>query len=190
MNKWDNKTAEWYAQKYGDYPTNYLAVDMLDLHFDSVVVDVGCGTGSALRHAAIKVTEGSLIGIDPVPRMLEIAREQTENHPAFALITFLEGSAASLPVENAIADFVFAFDSFDHWGDKKRGLSEVHRILRPKGSFVVVKDGGIPGGKNAKKAFSSALEEAGFIIAQESQVTENQVSFTLWKSSLKDYESA
>ena len=185
MMNWDNDTAEWYAQKYGNYPTNNLAVNSLDLCFNSTIVDVGCGTGSALRHAAIQVTSGTLIGIDPVPRMLEIARKQTENHPACARITFLEGTASNLPVEDALADFAFAFDSFDHWVDKKRGLSEIRRILRPKGSLIVVKDGGIPGGKNAITAFASALEDTGFIISQERQITGEQISFTLWECCIK-----
>ena len=86
MPEWDSETAEWYAQNYGEYPTNRLAVDALDLPEDAVIVDVGCGTGAALRHAAVKVRRGHLIGIDPVPRMIEIARERLEGHPAAARI--------------------------------------------------------------------------------------------------------
>jgi len=75
MNEWDAETAEWYAANYGDYATNRLAVEALDLEPDSLVVDVGCGTGSALRHASSTITQGSLIGVDPVPRMIELAQE-------------------------------------------------------------------------------------------------------------------
>jgi len=27
MTEWDSDTAEWYAENYGEYPTNRLAVD-------------------------------------------------------------------------------------------------------------------------------------------------------------------
>ncbi|MBE2223937.1 MAG: class I SAM-dependent methyltransferase, partial [Anaerolineae bacterium] len=155
MSNWDSKTAEWYAENYGDYPTNTLAVDALDLTPHSIVVDVGCGTGSALRHAAEQVTTGLLVGIDPVPRMVEIAREQTTNHAAADRIVYYEGSAENLPVDDNFADFVFAFDSFDHWQDQLQGLREVKRILKSTGLFVVVKDSGLPDGSKARQKFIS-----------------------------------
>ncbi len=67
MTEWNAEIAEWYADNYGEYPTNRLAIDALGLPMDAVVLDIGCGTGAALRHAAPRVTQGRLIGVDPVP---------------------------------------------------------------------------------------------------------------------------
>jgi ubiquinone/menaquinone biosynthesis C-methylase UbiE len=181
MNEWDAETAEWYAANYGEYATNRLAVEALELKPDSLVVDVGCGTGSALRRAASTITQGSLIGVDPVPRMIEIARERTAGHPAAARIEFRLGAAEDLPVDDAAADVVLAFDSFDHWQDKARGLSEIRRILRPAGRFVVVKDAGLPGEQEARRAFVDALARAGFVVSREEQIEGDDVRFTLWE---------
>ena len=180
MTDWDSETAEWYAANYGEYATNRLAVDELDLPADAVIVDVGCGTGSALRHAASNVPRGNLIGIDPVPRMIEIAREQTANHPGSARIEFREGSAEQLPVEDDTANFVFAFDSLDHWHDVEKGFSEIRRILRPDGHLVIVKDGGVPGAAEARRAFISTVESAGFMVEEERELNLEGISFALW----------
>jgi ubiquinone/menaquinone biosynthesis C-methylase UbiE len=180
MNEWDAETAEWYAANYGEHATNRLAVEALELEPDSLVVDVGCGTGSALRHAASTVTQGSLIGVDPVPRMIELARERTAGHSAATRIEFRLGSAEDLPVDDAAADVVLAFDSFDHWQDKARGLSEIQRILRPAGRLVVVKDASVPGGQGARRAFVDALARAGFVVSREEQIEGEDVGFTLW----------
>ena len=59
MSKWDTETAEWYAEKYGEYATNKLGVESLKLNTDFVIVDIGCGTGSALRQASEQVTTGT-----------------------------------------------------------------------------------------------------------------------------------
>ena len=102
MTEWNSESADWYAANYGEYATNRLAVDELDLPVDAIIVDVGCGTGAALRHAAAKVTDGSLIGIDPVPRMIEIARDRLDGHQASARIEFRVGPAEDLPIEDEI----------------------------------------------------------------------------------------
>lgn len=180
MSNWDAQTAEWYAEKYGDYPTNKLGVSGLPLRTDATIVDIGCGTGSALRHAAEQVTAGTLIGIDPVPRMVEIAVQQTAMHPAVARIRFYQGAADALPVAEQSADVVLAFDSFDHWPDPLAGLSEVRRILKPGGRFVVVKDNGLPGGSAATTAFEQVLIQAGFSIADEQGLQEGKVFCTRW----------
>ncbi len=95
MTEWDSETAEWYAAMYGEYATNRLAVDELDLPQNGVIVDVGCGTGSALRHAASIASKGCLIGVDPVPRMIEIARERSFGHPASSRIEYRDARRAS-----------------------------------------------------------------------------------------------
>ena len=111
MSDWNKETAEWYAGKYGEYATNRLGVDELDLFDGAVVVDIGCGIGAALRHAALKVKNGKFIGIDPVPRMIEIACERTESHTVQEKMEYHAGSAEDLPVDDGIADYVLAFDS-------------------------------------------------------------------------------
>ena len=180
MTEWNLDTAEWYATNYGEYPTNRLAVDALDLPMDAVVVDIGCGTGYALRHASLRVMRGRLIGIDPVPRMIEIARERTLGHPNSAQIEYRHGSAEKIPIEDESADFVFAFDSVDHWQDIEGGLGEICRILRRGGKLVIVKDGAVPGAAEARRSLVNTLERAGFSVAEQRELDGEGVSFTMW----------
>ena len=179
MSEWNAETAEWYAKNYGDYPTNRLGIDALELPEDSQIVDIGCGTGAALRHAAEKIKGGKLIGVDPVARMLEIAHEWTENHSAKNRIEFRAGSTEALPVEGDFADYALAFDSVDHWEDVDRGLKEVRRILQTSGKFVIIKDSSVPGAKQALDTLISGLETNGFVIRDNSQITAVGISFYL-----------
>ena len=179
MSDWNAETAEWYAANYGDYPTNRLAVDYLDLPDHITIVDVGCGTGSALRHAAQKVKHGNLIGIDPVPRMIEIAREQVENHSSQEIITFKVGSAEELPIDDNYANIVFAFDSIDHWTDVNRGLDEVRRILKSDGKLIIVKDKAVPGSKSALKTLKMTLDSNGYKLLDQNEINGEDVSFSI-----------
>ncbi len=180
MSEWTAETADRYAAKYGEYATNRLAVAELELASDATVVDLGCGTGAALRHAALQVTDGTLIGVDPIPRVVEIARERTAADPNASRIEIRSGCAEALPVDDAFADVVLAFDSFDHWNDVQAGFDEVRRILRPAGRFVVVKDGGLPDGSKAKRTLVAALANAGFEVLSERNIEKEGVAFTMW----------
>ena len=178
--EWNAETAERYARKYGECATNRIPVEKIQLPSDAAIVDIGCGTGATLRRAGDFVTDGVLVGIDPVPRMIEIARHQTAAHPAGNRIEFRLGSAGNLPVDDDFAEFVFAFDSFDFWGNKERGLDEVRRILRPDGRFVVVKDFDMPDAKDSGLALMEMLTRFGFAILSERFIETEGVSFTMW----------
>lgn len=171
MTGWDADSAEWYAERYGEYATNRLGIDAVALQPQDRVLDIGCGTGAALRHAARRVTHGELVGVDPVPRMLEIAEERRGNCP----IAFRLGTASALPAATGSWDVVLAFDSMDHWASVAEGLAEVRRVLAPGGRFVVVKDASVP----ASVDVAAALGQSGFIHVQ-SRSFDGDVPFHLW----------
>ena len=173
MSEWNTESAEWYAEKYGEYATNRLAIERVGLPADAAILDIGCGTGAALRHAATLGARGALVGVDPVPRMVEIAEERRGEAP----LRLLVGAAEALPVDDSSFDVVLAFDSYDHWRDPPRGLAEVRRVLRPGGRFVVVKDGGVP----ALRSFSAQVNAAGFRVESEEKIEAEGVTFTLWQ---------
>jgi len=180
MSIWNAETADWYAAKYGEYATNRLGVDALDLSDDDVVIDIGCGTGAALRHAASRVHSGRLVGVDPVPRMLDIAMERAAPHPEGHRIEFFEAPVERIPIADGCADIVLAFDSLEHWADEKAGLAEILRVLKPNGRFAVVKDGGLPGSNQVRRNFAIKIAAGGFRIVSEQQLSEGDVACTLW----------
>lgn len=178
MSDWDAAAAEWYAERYGEYPTNRLALDDIDLPADGAVLDIGCGTAAALRHIGRRV--GRAIGVDPAPRMIEIAGERLAGHPAADRIEFRVGPAEALPVGDDAIDVVLAFDSFDHWTDAAAGLAEVRRVLAPGGRLVVVKDGHVPDAAAGRTGFVRAARAAGFAIVDAREMRGEGVRFTRW----------
>jgi len=180
MSEWNAETAESYAARYGEYATNRLAVDALEIARDAAVVDVGCGTGSALRRIAPRVPEGRLVGVDPTPRMIAIARERAAEDPSGHRLELLVAPAETCPLADDVADLVLAFDSIDHWDDRRAGLSEVRRILRPGGRFVVVKDGAVPGASAAERDLRADLDRVGFTVSDVRVLAEDDVSCTMW----------
>jgi SAM-dependent methyltransferase len=180
MPTWTAETADWYADNYGEYPTNRLGTDAIDFADAKTVVDVGCGTGAALRHLSTTHPELELIGIDPVPRMVDIARQRVAEHQLAACIDFRIGPAEDIPVDDDVADIVLAFDSFDHWQDRSLALAEIRRILRPDGRLVVLKDAGAPGGAHARSRLQQTTTQAGFTLLSQTDLVEGDVKCAIW----------
>ncbi len=97
----------------------------------AVLLDVGCGTGRLLRAAARRWPEAQLIGVDPAPGMVAVARRLTPQ------ATFESGSAEQLPLPGASVDLALSTLSFHHWQDQAAGVRDIARVLRPGGSFVL-----------------------------------------------------
>jgi ubiquinone/menaquinone biosynthesis C-methylase UbiE len=98
------------------------------------VLDVGCGTGYALRRLAAALPEAKVFtGVDPAEQMVSVARESSDD----PRLSFLSGTAERLPVPDASFDLVISTTSFDHWVDQRAGLAECARVLAPGGHLVL-----------------------------------------------------
>lgn len=96
------------------------------------VLDVACGTGVLARAAASQVgSTGTVVGLDVNPGMLQVARDQAPS------IRWEEGRAESLPFEPASFDAVLSQFGLMFFQDRRRALTEMHRVLAPGGSLSV-----------------------------------------------------
>ena len=93
------------------------------------VVDLGSGTGLSTRAWALRADE--VIGVEPNPAMLAVARAQT----AEMNVRFVEAFAAETGLEGGTADLVTCSQSF-HWMDREATLAEADRLLRQGGVFA------------------------------------------------------
>jgi SAM-dependent methyltransferase len=95
----------------------------------ATVVDVGAGTGKLTR--LLVPTGARVIAVEPVPAMRSKLMEAVPAAEA------LDGTAEALPLSDRSADAITAAQAF-HWFDLGGALPEVHRVLRPGGTLVLV----------------------------------------------------
>ncbi len=108
-----------------------LAIELSGLQKGDVVVDVGCGPGTAARRAAR--AGATAIGVDPADVMLRTARLLTRGG-----VSYRKGAAEQIPVDAAAAQVVWSIATVHHWRDLDAGLQEVRRVLAPRGCFVAI----------------------------------------------------
>ena len=97
------------------------------------VVDVGSGAGFDTFVAATLVgPEGQVVGVDMTAEMLAKSRG-TAAELGLDHVSFREGLAEQLPVEDGWADVVISNGVFNLCPDKRAVFREVRRVLRPGG---------------------------------------------------------
>ena len=104
-----------------------------------VVLDVGCGRGEILRHAAQLGADA--YGIDYAPVAVNMSRHVIDPLDGVApgrTAVYL-ADAKSLPFPDATFDRVLMFDVVEHlhpW-ELDQALAEIRRVLKPDGRFIV-----------------------------------------------------
>ena len=97
------------------------------------VVDVGSGAGFDSFVGAVQVgLEGQVIGVDMTAEMLAKSRD-TAAELGLDHVSFREGLAEALPIEDGWADVVISNGVFNLCPDKRAVFNEVWRVLRPGG---------------------------------------------------------
>jgi|TARA_B100000959_G_scaffold246032_1_gene271153 demethylmenaquinone methyltransferase/2-methoxy-6-polyprenyl-1,4-benzoquinol methylase len=101
------------------------------------ILEIGCGPGSFAEDL-----EGrELVCLDPLPEMIEVARERVNGERSRrgdSPAEFVEGTAERLPFDDDSFDAACSLFSFRDWFDKRAGLKETLRVLKPGGTFVVI----------------------------------------------------
>ena len=98
------------------------------------VLDVACGPG--ILSAAIAKTAREVLAFDLTPQMLKRAAQRCAE-AGLGNVTFREGSAIELPFADAAFDAVVTRLSVHHFDRPDRAMSEIFRVLRPGGRFVI-----------------------------------------------------
>lgn len=96
-----------------------------------VVLDLGTGSGYALRALAETTPIGRGCGLDGSRAMLRNASSYTAD-PA---IGFVEGDFHELPFRDGCLDHVLSMEAFYYADDPVRVIEEIARVLRSGGTF-------------------------------------------------------
>ena len=97
------------------------------------VVDVGSGAAFDSFVAASQVgPDGQVVGVDMTSEMLAKSRG-TAAELGMGHVSFREGLAEALPVDDEWADVVISNGVFNLCADKRAVFTEVWRVLRPGG---------------------------------------------------------
>jgi phosphoethanolamine N-methyltransferase len=125
---------EGYLSPGGDEETA-LVLEGLDLRGRSVL-DLGCGTGGCAFHIAERFGAASVLGADVEAGVVAKAAEDATRRGLAGRVRFETISPGPLPFASESFDVVFSKDAIIHIEDKHAVAKELHRVLKPGGTFA------------------------------------------------------
>lgn len=128
VERFSNRVGNYVKYRPG-YPAQVLDLfqRQMNLREDSVIADIGSGTGISAR---LFLENGNRVfGVEPNRAMRAAAEEFLEDYPNF---TSINGTAESTSLDRKSVDFVVAAQAF-HWFDKEKTRAEFKRILKENG---------------------------------------------------------
>ena len=103
------------------------------------IMDVATGTGDLAIAMARKVNEAHILGVDLSEEMLSEARKKIKRLELEKRISLEKGDAENLTmVASESVDAATVAFGVRNFENIERGLSEIHRTLRPGGKLVVL----------------------------------------------------
>ena len=113
----------WHTAKH--------ALARMPVEEGDTVLDLGTGSGYALRALREAAGAGPCYGLDGSPKMLRSARGYTDD----GMVQFLRGDFDALPFADDSMNHVFSMEAFYYATDPRQTLREIRRVLRPGGTF-------------------------------------------------------
>ena len=104
------------------------------------VLEIGIGSGLNLRLCGPAAR--AVIGLEPSPELLRMARGRGGN--ASVPVEFLEASAETIPLEDRSVDTVVTTWTLCTIPDASRALSEMRRVLKLGGALLFAEHGRAP----------------------------------------------
>jgi ubiquinone/menaquinone biosynthesis C-methylase UbiE len=116
---------------------NDIVLQLLRLDPADCVLEVGSGHGNTLARAAALASRGSHCGVDFSSVMHRHANRRHRGLVRDGRIGFHLGSSERLPYPDRTFDKAYAVHTVYFWATPLEHLTEIHRVLRPGGRFVL-----------------------------------------------------
>jgi ubiquinone/menaquinone biosynthesis C-methylase UbiE len=129
-------TASIYDERYAEEQVAKVeaALKNVKIEKESLVLDVGCGTGILFDHVAEKAD--AIVGLDLSKKTLLQAKEHTRNE-SMRDVHLIQADADNMPSRNEVFNVVFAMTILQNTPNPNETLIEIKRVAR-NGALLVI----------------------------------------------------
>lgn len=112
-------------------------VEIVNKTNPTTILDIATGTGDlAINLTQTKAT--SITGLDISEGMLNVGRKKIEKLNLSNTVKMVLGDSENMPFDNDYFDAITVAFGVRNFENLEKGLSEIYRVLKPGGTFVVL----------------------------------------------------
>ena len=112
-------------------------MDHLDGIDASSIAELGCGGGRNTAELLKRYPNGKVSALDYSPLSVEKTKEYNKDMIASGRCTVIQGNVAELPFDDESFELATAFETVYFWPGLEHCFSEVCRVLKPGGKFMI-----------------------------------------------------
>lgn len=113
------------------------AVDLLEIKEDDTILEIGCGSGSAVDLMAQQIKDGLVVGVDRSESMISKAIHKNRDNIAAQKVVLIEGEFSEVRLPNRLYKKVFAFNVGLFWQNAAKELKLIASHLRGDGLVYI-----------------------------------------------------
>lgn len=154
---------KFHTTLYIDYFKHNLPKD------NSQILDIGCGGGEFLSFLYNANKSYQLFGLDHSPEMIALSARINRSAIEQNRLKLIQGSVTKIALEDSCLDLVTACETVQFWPDTIDSFSEINRLLKTGGQFLIINRYPSEGSKwwkmakiKSNKDYIRKLEIAGF----------------------------
>ncbi len=138
------------AMNTSHYRMTRWGLSHISIGKQDTILDIGCGGGGAVHRLAGIATNGKVYGVDYSAESVAISRRTNKRFVDMGRVEIQQDSVSRLPFADSMFDLVTAVNTHNYWPDLCTDMQEILRVLKPKGSLVMI--GSVyEGGKHDKR---------------------------------------
>jgi len=103
-----------------------------------IILDVGCGSGEAIRNLAARAPYGKVYGVDTNSDSVITACNYNNGLISSGHSEILKSDVLTLPFPDENFDVVTAVETHYYWPDLVENMKEIYRVLVPYGKFLII----------------------------------------------------
>ncbi len=112
-------------------------VNIISKQEPRTILDIATGTGD-LAINLVKTKASKIIGLDISSGMLEVGKQKIAKKNLNETIEMVLGDSENLPFDDNSFDAITVAFGVRNFENLNKGLSEILRVLKPKGTFVIL----------------------------------------------------
>jgi ubiquinone/menaquinone biosynthesis C-methylase UbiE len=116
--------------------TNW-SLEIMNIQKGDRILELGCGAGYAIKLISEKDLAEEIVGLDISPTIIRSARIRNKKAFNEKRVKLVQGNFNKLPFHSENFNTVFSIQTIYFWSDIATTLSEIFRVLKPKGVVIL-----------------------------------------------------